>query len=74
MKVSDEEGLKKEMKRVVKILDKGEWITGGLWGAYEQWAAGAANAVTGSLEAWEPSRWMIDDITADNPCLLYNYL
>ena len=39
--VSDEEGLRKEIARVVQILGEGEWITRGLWGAYEHWALGA---------------------------------
>lgn len=73
MKVSDEEGLRKEMQRVVDILDDGEWITGGLWGAYEQWAAGASSTESGSKEKFKPTRWMIDDITGNNPCLLNNY-
>ncbi len=71
--VSDDEALKKEMKRVVKILDDGEWITGGLWGAYEQWALGAAESKEKKKQRWEPSRWVIDEITEKNPCLLNNF-
>jgi len=73
MKVSDDEGLIKEMERVVGILDDGEWITRGLWGAYEEWALGAAKAGVKKQERWEPTRWVIDDITADNPCLLNSF-
>lgn len=73
MAVSDEDGLKKEIQRVVEILGPGEWITGGLWGAYEQWSLGAS-ATAGKTEMrWEPDRWMIDDLTLNNPCLLYNF-
>jgi len=71
--VSDDQALKKEMKRVVKILDDGEWITGGLWGAYEQWALGAAESGKKKKQRWEPSRWVIDEITEKNPCLLNNF-
>jgi predicted amidohydrolase YtcJ len=71
--VSDDEGLKMEMERVVGILDDGEWITGGLWGAYEEWALGAAQAGQKKKSRWEPDRWTIDDITRDNPCLLNNF-
>jgi len=42
--VADNEGLRKEISRVVGIVGEGEWITGGLWGAYEQWALGAASS------------------------------
>jgi predicted amidohydrolase YtcJ len=73
MTVADDEGLKKEMKRVVEILEDGEWITGGLWGAYEQWALGAAESGGKKSKPWEPNRWVIDDITANNPCLLNNF-
>ncbi|TKJ29522.1 hypothetical protein CEE39_09085 [bacterium (candidate division B38) B3_B38] len=71
--VSDDEGLRAEMERVVKILDDGEWITGGLWGAYEEWALGAAEAGAKKKQRWEPNRWTIDDITSKTPCLLYSY-
>ena len=73
MTVSGDDGLKKEMERVVAILDESEWITGGLWGAYEQWALGAAEAGSKKRQQWEPNRWTIDEITINNPCLLYNY-
>jgi predicted amidohydrolase YtcJ len=71
--VSDTDGLRKEMERVVKNLDPGEWITGGLWGAYEQWALGSAGNDEGSQEKWKPDRRMIDDLTPENPVLLWNY-
>lgn len=73
MTVADDEGLKKEMQRVVGILEDGEWITGGLWGAYEQWALGASKADEKRKERWEPSRQVIDNITAKNPCLLNSF-
>ncbi len=73
MAVADEDGLSKEIRRVVDILDDGEWITGGLWGAYEQWALGASETSGESGGRWEPNRWMIDELTEKNPCLLYNF-
>ena len=73
MAVADEEGLKKEIQRVIEILGPGEWITGGLWGAYELWAFGASGTEGKILERWQPDRWMIDEMTAENPCLLYNF-
>jgi predicted amidohydrolase YtcJ len=71
--VSDRDGLREEMDRVVKNLDPGEWITGGLWGAYEQWALGSAGTEEGIREKWKPDRWMIDDLTPENPVLLWNF-
>ncbi|NIM15656.1 MAG: amidohydrolase family protein [Candidatus Aminicenantes bacterium] len=73
LKVADDQGLKKELQRVVEILDDGEWITGGLWGAYEQWAPGADKAGKKKKKKWLPNRWTIDDITKNNPCLLNNF-
>ena len=74
MTVSDEEGLRKEIQRVVEILDDGEWITRGLWGAYEKWALADAGEKKSEKEAlWRPNRGMIDDLTPNNPCFLCRY-
>ncbi len=75
MTVADEQGLRREIRRVVDLLDKGEWITQGLWGAYEQWALGDSGAAGGGGEkpAWRPHRRMIDDLTADHPCFLCRF-
>mgnify|MGYP001597804101 CR=1 FL=1 len=74
MTVSDEPGLRAEIARVAGLLDDGEWITGGLYGAYEQWALGDAGAAgSKKREPWRPRRAMIDDLTPDNPCFLCRY-
>jgi len=74
MTVSDEEGLRKEIGRVAELLDEGEWITRGLWGAYEQWALGDSGEDTSKKkDPWRPHRSMIDDLTPDNPCLLCRF-
>ena len=73
MNVAEDEGLVKEMKRIVSIIEPGEWITGGLWGAYEQWALGAESAGAKKRSRWEPTRWTIDELTKENPCLLYSF-
>jgi predicted amidohydrolase YtcJ len=71
--VADDEGLEKEMARVVSVVGPGEWITGGLWGAYEQWALGASASGAKTRGRWEPSRAAIDPLTLDNPCLLNSF-
>jgi predicted amidohydrolase YtcJ len=74
MTVSDEKGLREEIGRVVQLLDQGEWITRGLWGAYEQWALGDSGTDTSAkMKFWRPNRSMIDDLTPDNPCLLCRF-
>jgi predicted amidohydrolase YtcJ len=73
MAVADDEGLVAEMERVVGILDEGEWITGGLWGAYEEWSLGAAAADEKKDSRWEPNRWTIDEVTANHPAVLNSF-
>jgi predicted amidohydrolase YtcJ len=74
MTVSDEEGLRKEIQRVVNLLDDGEWITEGLWGAYEEWALGDAGLTAKEKKApWRPNRRMIDDIAPNHPCFLCRF-
>ncbi len=73
MDVADDPGLVQEMARLVSILEPGEWITGGLWGAYEEWSLGAESADEKRDARWEPDRWTIDEITADHPCLLNSF-
>jgi hypothetical protein len=72
--VADEEGLRREIHRVVDLLDDDEWITEGLWGAYEQWALGDAGQGAGKKkEPWTPHRRMIDDLTPNHPCFLNRF-
>jgi predicted amidohydrolase YtcJ len=72
--VADEAGLRKEIQRVVNLLDDDEWITDGLWGAYEQWALGdAGRAAREKKEPWKPDRKMIDDLTPNHPCFLNRF-
>jgi len=73
MTVANDEGLKKEIQRVVRIVGDDEWITGGLWGAYEQWTLGAAQAGAKTTERWEPDRAAIDPLTPRNPCFLSSF-
>ncbi len=74
MTVADEAGLRAEIGRVAGLLEDGEWITGGLYGAYEQWAlGGAGGSAAGLKEPWRPGRAMIDDLTPDNPCFLCRF-
>lgn len=74
MTVSDEDGLRKEIDRVESLLEEGEWITEGLWGAYEQWAlADAGKEMSEKKQPWRPNRQMIDELTPNNPCFLCRF-
>ena len=74
MNVNDDEGLLKELKRVVKNVGKDEWITGGQWSGASLWMA-AKGEIKGKKNGklWEPDRQTIDGITQNNPCLLSSY-
>jgi predicted amidohydrolase YtcJ len=73
MTVAGDDGLAAEVARVVKVVGPGEWITGGLWGAYEQWALGADKGSEARARRWQPDRRTIDPLTPDNPCLLSSF-
>jgi len=73
--VSGEEGLRREVRRVAGLLEAGEWITQGLWGAYEQWGLGdsGTSGGQGAKPPWRPHRRMIDDLTPNHPCFLCRF-
>jgi len=71
--VADDAALRNEVARVVKLVGRGEWITGGLWGAYEEWARGAAGAGAKKKPRWEPGRAAIDGLSGSNPCFLSSF-
>lgn len=72
--VSGEDGLRAEIKRVVDLLEEGEWITGGLWGAYERWAPGdEGEASRAEKTPWRPNRAMIDTLSPNHPCFLNRF-
>ena len=74
MNVDNDEGLVKEIQRVVKNLGPNEWITGGDWSGAIQWMQGRGE-LDGprSEKRWEPHRKTIDPFTQENPCLLNSY-
>jgi len=74
MHVGDDEELVKELKKMVPLLPKDEWIVGGQWEGNRQWTEGK-----GELEGiqndnrWQPDRYLIDPLTPENPCFLSSY-
>ncbi|MFC1782788.1 amidohydrolase [Planctomycetota bacterium] len=74
MEIGDDAGLRQEVARVVELVGKTEWITGGQWEGALQWMQGKGEIeVEAGRERWEPSREVIDDITQENPCFLSSY-
>lgn len=56
-------------------LPEGAWITGGDWGAYEDWAAGGTGTavVTEARERFSPDRGLIDSVTPATGALLQRW-
>ncbi len=74
LKVASDAGFRRELQRVIKILGKGEWITGGSWGAYETWQDGSSGGDSDELRIrWQPTRTGIDDISAANPVFVNSF-
>src|SRR5688572_11311454 len=58
-------------KEVTSWLPKGEWIVGGFWGAYDQWAAGSTG--NQGREPFAPDMSLVNDITADYPMFIRKF-
>jgi hypothetical protein len=75
LEVSDAEGLRREVAEAAERLPDGAWMTGGMWGAYEQWALSSTGGGEGGAAAgtFRPDRTLIDDVSSTNPALLWNW-
>jgi predicted amidohydrolase YtcJ len=71
MRVATQQEFVARVKEVVARLPKGEWILGGYWGAYDQWAAGSAGA--NRREPFFPDVRAIDAITKDHPMFIRKF-
>jgi predicted amidohydrolase YtcJ len=69
--VSDADGLRARIAEASVRLPGGAWITGGDWGAYEEWEMGSAGQEgRNGGEPFSPDRTIIDDLTPDRPVLV----
>ena len=76
LEVSDEEGLVREVRGAATRLPDGAWMTGGSWGAYEQWAqssTGRGEELDKPGTLFRPDRSPIDPVSLRNPALLWNW-
>ncbi len=75
LEVHEEQPFIEAIRGATERLPAGSWITGGSWGAYEQWSAGSAGEQTTDAvaEPFTPHRDMIDDFTADHPVLVSRF-
>jgi predicted amidohydrolase YtcJ len=71
MAVSTQEHFVARVKDVVSGLPKGEWIMGGFWGAYDQWATGSAGSQR--REPFAPDMRLVEEITAGYPMFIRKF-
>ena len=71
MRVTSQEEFVARVKEVIQRLPKGEWILGGFWGAYDEWAAGSAGGQR--REPFAPDMSLVNDITADYPMFIRKF-
>jgi predicted amidohydrolase YtcJ len=75
LEVSDADGLVGAVGDAATRLPDGAWMTGGMWGAYEQWAMSSTGreGEVGAASLFRPDRSLIDPVSPDNPAILWNW-
>jgi predicted amidohydrolase YtcJ len=71
MRVTTQEEFVARVRDVVTRLPKGEWILGGYWGAYDQWAAGSAGGAR--RQPFSPDVRAVEAITKDHPMFIRRF-
>ena len=75
LEVSDADGLVRAVDETARRLPDGAWMTGGMWGAYGQWAMSSTGreGAAGAGEVFRPDRTLIDPVSPANPAILWNW-
>ena len=71
MKVTTQADFVNRIKELIASLPEGEWITGGYWGAYDQWTEDSAGGK--HREAFTPDLSLISDITRNYPIFIRKF-
>lgn len=71
MRAATQQEFVARVREVVSRLPKGEWILGGYWGAYDQWAAGSAGG--GRRAPFSPDMREVEAITKDHPMFIRRF-
>ncbi len=71
MAVGTQEEFVQRVKQVIAKLPKGEWIIGGFWGAYDQWAAGTSGGK--QRKPFTPDISRIELLTKDYPMFIRKF-
>ncbi|MBI4429359.1 MAG: amidohydrolase [Ignavibacteriales bacterium] len=71
MAVGTQEEFLRRVKDVASALAKGEWILGGYWGAYDQWAAASTGGR--SRTPFVPDMKAVEELTKDHPMFIRKF-
>ncbi|MCH7944612.1 MAG: amidohydrolase [Armatimonadetes bacterium] len=71
MRASTQEEFVARMETAVEQLPDGEWITGGYWGAYDQWAFGSVGGER--RKPFTPDMTLVEDIARDHPVFIRKF-
>ena len=71
MTVSTQNEFVARVKDVISRLPKGEWIVGGFWGAYDQWAAASVGGQR--REPFAPDMKLVETIAAGYPMFIRKF-
>lgn len=71
MRAATQDQVVARVKDVISRLPKGEWIVGGYWGAYDEWAAGSAG--NQRREPFAPDMSLVNAITSDYPMFIRKF-
>ena len=71
MTASSQDEFVERLRGLTARLPKGEWILGGYWGAYDQWARGSAG---GSARAtFTPDMRLVEELSRDHPIFIRKF-
>ena len=71
MRASTQDQFVARVKDVISRLPKGEWIVGGYWGAYDEWAAGSAG--NQRREPFAPDMSLVNALTSEYPMFIRKF-
>jgi predicted amidohydrolase YtcJ len=71
MAISTQEEFVQRVRGAVARIPEGERITGGLWGAYDEWAIGSAGGE--QREPFTPDMSLVEEITANHPMFINKF-
>ncbi len=71
MQAGNQEQFVERVKDVVSRLEPGDWILGGLWGAYDEWSVGSAG--NEKRQPFRPDMRLVEEMTKENPVFIQKF-